>query len=50
MLTGSRCPTPITVTHLRAYGEAFDVTRLYIAMWLSMKRDTCEPNKRKLQR
>jgi hypothetical protein len=37
-LTGSRCPTPITVTHLRTYGQAFDVTRLYIAMWMSKKK------------
>ena len=38
VLTGSRCPTPITVTHLRTYGQAFDVTRLYIAMWMSNKK------------
>ena len=37
-LTGSRCPTPITVTHFRTYGQAFNVTRLYIAMWMSKER------------
>ena len=49
VLTGSRCPTPITVTHLRTYGQAFDVTRLYIAMWMSKTKDRESKHRQRTQ-
>ena len=49
VLTGSRCPTPITVTHLRTYGQAFDVTRLYIAAWMSKKKDKRGKHRQRMQ-
>ena len=49
VLTGSRCPTPITVTHLRTYGQAFDVTRLYIAAWMSKKKDRRGKHRQRMQ-